>query len=84
MNKHINLDKLNEHLFEAIEMLKNNNDPKASDNEKIDLNTAKTIADLAKVAVESFKVKVQALGIISKSENPNTMKESIKQLGIDQ
>ena len=51
----LTIDKLNEHLFETIEMLKNNSDPNASPNEKIDIETAKTIANLGKVAVEGFK-----------------------------
>ena len=34
---------LNNHLFETIEMLKNNSDPKADKCEKMDLDTAKKI-----------------------------------------
>jgi len=63
------LSDLNNHLFEAIEMLKNNSDPNASENEKMDLETAKRIADLGKVIVEGAKVQVQALELISKSDN---------------
>lgn len=78
------IDALNLHLFEAIEMLKNNKDKKASDNEKIDVETARTIADLGKVIVDGYKVKVQALNILGKADNPNAVKEVIRQSGIAQ
>ncbi len=78
----ITIDKLNEHLFETIEMLKNNSDPEASENEKIDIETAKTIADLGKVAVEGFKVKAQALSMLAKTDNPKTTKEALVASGI--
>ncbi len=76
----ITIDKLNEHLFETIEMLKNNSDPNASDNEKIDIETAKTIADLGKVAVEGFKA--QALSMLARTDNPKTTKEALVASGI--
>lgn len=82
MSKQINIDKLNEHLFEAIEMLKNNSDPEASECEKIDVNSAKTIADLSKVVVEGYKVKAQVLNMVRNAENPNLLKSQIVQSGI--
>lgn len=63
----INLETLNNYLFETIEMLKNNSDPEASENEKIDVETAKTIAELGKVAVDGFRVKATVLSTIAKS-----------------
>lgn len=73
---------LNNHLFEAIEMLKNNSDPNASENEKMDLDTAKRIADLGKVIVEGAKVQLQALEIISKSQNPDLASRAMNNTGI--
>jgi len=64
--KQTSLDQLNGHLFEAIEMLKNNNDPKADPQETMDIEVAKVIADLGKVVVEGYKVKAQVLNLISK------------------
>ncbi len=78
----ISIDKLNEHLFEAIEMLKNNNEPQASDNEKMDIETAKAIADLGKVVIDGYKVKAQVLSIVSKADNPSMVKEQITNSGI--
>lgn len=80
--KQISLDNLNVHLFETIEMLKSNNDPVASPNEKIDVETAKTIADIGKVVVDGYKVKLQALNIISKADNPNAVSNTLKDSGI--
>lgn len=76
------IDDLNNHLFEVIEMLKNNTDPQASPNEKIDIETAKTIADLAKNVVEGYKVKAQVLSVISKSDNPNIVKQLSQSFGV--
>ena len=66
MIKQTSLDELNVHLFETIEMLKNNNDQKASPNERIDIETAQTIASLGKVIVDGYKVKAQVLSVLSK------------------
>ena len=78
--KQISIDALNSHLFETIEMLKNNNDPKASKNEKIDNETARTIAELGKQIVDGYKVKVQVLNLISRSENP----KEVSNIAIDE
>ena len=82
MSKQINIDKLNEHLFESIEMLKNNSDPEASECEKIDVNIAKAIADLSKVVVEGYKVKAQVLNMMRNAENPSLLKATVLQSGI--
>lgn len=82
MNRQISIDRLNEHLFESIEMLKNNSDPKADSNEKIDVSTAKAIADISKVVIEGYKVKAQVLNMMRNAENPNLLKDSIVQSGI--
>lgn len=70
--KQISIDKLNVHLFETIEMLKNNSDSKASKNEKIDIETAKTIAEIGKVVIDGYKVKAQVLKIMKPEENPHS------------
>ena len=61
MKKQINLDALDAHLFETIEMLKNNTDPEASDNEKMKPEVAKQIIEAAKVIVSSYKVKADVI-----------------------
>ncbi len=80
--KKMGIDDLNNHLFETIEMLKNNNDPQASKNEKIDIETAKTIVSAGKVIVEGFKVKANVLGMLKNTENPNAMRQASVDAGI--
>lgn len=63
------MDALRDHLFETIEMLKNNSDPDADPKEKIDLETAKRISEAAQVIVNSVKIEVDFLQVVSKSEN---------------
>ena len=82
MSKQTSIDRLNEHLFETIEMLKNNNDQEASDCEKIDVENAKTIVDVGKVIIDGYKVKAQVLNMMRNAENPNLLKNSIVQSGI--
>ena len=65
--KQISIDALNVHIFEAIEGLRNNSDPNASECEKMDVHTAKAIADLAQVAVNGYKVKYQFLNLMARS-----------------
>jgi hypothetical protein len=64
MSSKISIDALNMHLFETIEMLKNNSDPNASVNEKISVETAKAITEAGKVIIEGMKVKAQVLNIV--------------------
>lgn len=82
MKNNISIDNLNMHLFETIEMLKNSSDPEASANEKIDVETAKTIANLGKVVIEGYKVKAQVLNIMAKTDNPNSTKLLLGGTGI--
>jgi len=67
--KQTSLDALNNKLFETMELLMNNNDPLASDNEKIDIDTAKTIANMGKVIVDAYKVKANILEMINKTND---------------
>lgn len=83
MKNKTSIDQLNTQLFSAIEMLMNNNDENASANEKLDVVTAKTIAEIGKVIVEGYKVKAQALNILSKADNPNSVKQIIISSGIE-
>jgi hypothetical protein len=76
------LSDLNNHMFEAIEMLKNNSDPEASPNEKMDLETAKRIADLGKIIIEGAKVQVQAIGMMAKSDNLAMLQKTLENNGV--
>lgn len=76
------LSDLRDHLFESIEMLKNNNDPSASENERMDLETAKRVSDISGKIIDSYKVEVQAMAIISKADNTNALNEFLNKTGI--
>jgi predicted transcriptional regulator len=78
----ISIDDINTHIVDTIEMLKNNSDGNASDNEKIDVETAQTIAELCKVAIDGYKVKAQVLGIVSKTENMSAVRELAEASGL--
>lgn len=52
----------------------NNSDPNASPNEKMDVPTAKTLADMAQVVVNAAKVEVEAYALLAKAENPEAVK----------
>ena len=75
------INKTNDMMIQAMEMLMNNNDPNASDNEKIDVDTARAIAALGKVSIESFKVKAQVLNSISRAENPQSTRQALADAG---
>jgi len=80
--KQISIDALNCKLFEAIESLQNNTDPNASENEKMDVTTAHRIAELGKVIVEGYKVKVQALKLIEGAEGIRNMSAALTESGV--
>ena len=75
------INKTNDMMIQAMEMLMNSTDPNASENEKIDVNTAKAIAALGKVSIESFKVKAQVLEIVSRAENPQSTRQALEETG---
>ena len=82
MNKNLNADSLLSVLFETIEGVKNNNCKTASANEKVSLEQAKAINELAKTAVSVYKVKADALRVIAKCDNPQVASASVAQTGL--
>lgn len=82
MNNKLNADNLLAILYETIEGVKNQNDSKASKNEKVSLEQAKQINELAKTAVSVYKVKAEAFKIIAGSNNPSAASQSIEATGL--
>ena len=82
MNRNINADSILSVLFETIEGVKNNNDPSASKNEKVSLEQAKAINELAKTAVSVYKVKAEALKVIANSDNPQHATVNVASTGL--
>lgn len=63
------MNDLRGHLFQTIEDLKNG---------KIDIEKSKAIADLGQVIVNSARLEVDAMKIISNADNTQLMKDAIK------
>ena len=57
---------LRDHLFDVIERLKSKNDPDVDPQEKMDIATASAITKAAHVIVESTKMEIEVLRIMSK------------------
>jgi len=66
MASNTSLEALNRILFEAMEGVKNQNDPRADACEKMSLEQAKVIADLANPIINIRKTQLQACAIASK------------------
>jgi hypothetical protein len=64
------LNDLRVHLFATIERLQLSNDPDADEKEKISIETARAIADIGQVIVNSAKLEVEAMKIIAGADNP--------------
>lgn len=82
MNKQLSADSLLAVLYETIEGVKNNNDSQASANEKISIEQAKAINELARTAVSVYKVKAEALKVIAISDNPQVTAANIACSGL--
>jgi hypothetical protein len=76
--KKTSLNDLRDHLFDAIERLKSKNDPNTSENEKMDIETAKTIANIGTVIVNSAKIEVDAMRAIANAQNPKALQAFMK------
>ena len=63
-NHNINLDTLKNHLFEAIEGVKNLSDPLASDSEKMTLGQAKAIVGLSSQIIGVYKTQLDAIKLV--------------------
>lgn len=65
----MSLEALKAHLFETLEGVKNLNDPKADENEKVSLDQAKQIVSIAEAIIDISKVQVEAVATFSKMDN---------------
>jgi hypothetical protein len=84
MNNNVSLDRLNEHLFDVIERLKDSFDPDADIKDTIDVQTASQICNAGKIIVDAYKVKAQVLNIAVKCSDPKVMAQLSNNLGITQ
>ena len=81
-NNNINLDTLKNHLFEAIEGVKNLSDPMASDNEKMSVKQAKAIVGLSSQIIGIYKTQLDAIKLVRKEGEMAHAREILSALGV--
>lgn len=82
MGKNVNLEALKVHLFEALEGIKNQNDPEASDCEKITIEQAKAIVDVADSIIDIYKVQVDAVRMVGQMDHLNAPGAMLVGMGV--
>ena len=68
-NKNLSLEALKSHLFETLEGVKNLSDEDASPCEKVSIEQAKQIVDIADSIIDIYKTQVDALKTFSTMDN---------------
>ena len=81
-NNNINLDTLKNHLFEAIEGVKNLSDPEASENEKMSVKQAKAIVGLSSQIIGIYKTQLDAIKLVRKEKEMDHAREILSALGV--
>lgn len=69
MANNLNLEALKSHLFETLEGIKNQNGKTASACEKVSIEQAKAIVDVADTIIDIYKIQVDALKVVSTMDN---------------
>ena len=69
------------HLFEALEGIKNQNDPDASDCEKLTIEQAKAIVDVADSIIDVYKIQVDALKVVANMDNVTSTGAMLTEMG---
>ena len=65
----ISLEALKSHLFETLEGVKNLSDDQASPCERVSIEQAKQIVDIADSIIDIYKTQVDALKVFSQMDN---------------
>ena len=68
-NKNLSLEALKSHLFETLEGVKNLSDEDADPCEKVSIEQAKQIVDIADSIIDIYKTQVEALKTFSSMDN---------------
>ena len=71
--KGVSLSDLRMELFDTLQKLKSNNDEECSPCEKCTIEEAQTVCDIASAITDTFKVQVQAMGVLARADNPNAV-----------
>lgn len=81
-NKNLSLDALKAHLFETLEGVKNLSDAEASDCEKVSVEQAKQIVDIADSIIDIYKTQVDALKTFTNMDNIASQGQLMVGMGI--
>ena len=81
-NKNLSLEALKSHLFETLEGVKNLSDENASSCEKVSIEQAKQIVDIADSIIGIYKTQVDALKTFSTMDNVASMGSLAVGMGI--
>ena len=68
-NSNLSLEALKSHLFETLEGVKNLSDDQASPCERVSIEQAKQIVDIADSIIDIYKTQVDALKVFSQMDN---------------
>ena len=68
-SNNISLEALKSHLFETLEDVKNLSDDQASPCERVSIEQAKQIVDIADSIIDIYKTQVDALKVFSQMDN---------------
>lgn len=82
MASNLNLESLKAHLFETLEGVKNQNDPEASDCEKVSIEQAKTIVEVADSIIDIYKVQVDAMKSVMKMDHLGSPENILVAMGV--
>lgn len=78
----LSLDALKAHLFETLEGVKNLSDPAASENERVSIEQARQIVDIAGTIIDVCKVQVDALKTFNAMDNVGSLRNLATGIGI--
>ena len=81
-NNSLSLEALKAHLFETLEGVKNNSDPEADPCEKVSLEQAKSIVNIADSIIEIYKTQVDAVRVFTGIDHVNSQGQLMVGMGI--
>lgn len=81
-NKNVSLESLKEHLFETLEGVKNLSDKEADDCEKVSIDQAKQIVNIAGSIIDIYKTQLNAFQTFSKMDNVASQGKLMVGMGI--
>lgn len=80
--KNTGVTELRTALFDTLKKVGNINNPDVAKSEKITLEEAEMVCNVSSKIIDTYKVEVQAMGILAKADNANLASSLAKQSGI--